>query len=85
MKFRYIGTEDGPKEINFHGIPFKKGEVVDVPANKTFSITRTGGKGSSTVKVIDKLKGNRCFEEVKKAPAPAKDKEPAKDKAADAG
>lgn len=69
MKFEFIGTPDGPREITFHGIVFEKGLVVNVSEKKSFTIPKTG-KPSVKVRVVDKLKGNKCFRLVKEKAEP---------------
>ena len=72
MKFEYIGTDDGPRAIVFHGIRFEKGLVVDVSPDQVFTIPKTNGSNLE-VKVIDKLRGNRCFREVRQKKEAKKD------------
>lgn len=60
MKFRFIGTEDGPQDIMLYGIQFSKGEVVEVDGTLRMPL----GKKAKLVKVVDKLKGNTQFETV---------------------
>lgn len=67
MKFKFIGTEDGPKEIELYGYKFAKGGVVEVGDNHHLPL----GKQGSLVKVVDKLSGNPHFEAVESEPKPS--------------
>lgn len=61
MKFRYIPKPGDPETTTVFGIEFTKGEVVEVNDNAVVQYKR------NMVSVIDKLKGNASFEEVKAA------------------
>jgi len=69
MIFEYVGTEDGPDSIVFHGIQFSKGTTVDVHDDKVLVIPKTG-RPTVQIKLIDKLMGNRCFVAVNSKPEP---------------
>ena len=70
MKFKYIKEE--PAETTVYGINFVSGDAVDVSEEQVLKY-KTGD-----VKVVDKLKGNPCFElvEDKKEPVKVEEEKP---------